>query len=310
MSEERMRFGHSTRINFELPDLELDEDERDIMLLDKDLILKHELTSTKKENLRLRVAPNVTITIIEEFAGESEYADFFTEITLCENSKVNYLIKQELSKNSTLFQTCIFDLKKNSRLELLNVVCGCKQLKHKTIVHLAGEGAECQNNCVYFASGEQKFIIETSNIHHKRNTTSNMLTKGILDDKAKVVNTGVIKIRPDAWQSNGYQKGDYLLLSKTAEVNPIPELQIQNHDVKCSHGVSVSKIDEEKLFYFTSRGIPTEMAKTMFVQGFIFPALKFLSEKSKEEIIENLSKVQQSSENFHNRSEAEVIESL
>ncbi len=309
MTEEKMKFGHSVRINFEFPQIEIKEIKPVIIKVEKDLILKHLLEGEKKESIQLIIPPHANVTIIEEFNGESKYADFNVKIVIGENALVNFQSKQDLSEKSTLNQNYAFYLDQSAKLNLLNVLVGCCQLKHKTIVHLEGEGAECQNNCVYFARNEQKFIIETSNIHNAKQTTSNMLTKGVLDDKSKTINTGVVRIEPNAWGSNGYQRGDHLLLSKAAEVNPIPELQIQNHDVKCSHGVSITKIDDEKLFYFTSRGIPKETATAMFVQGFISPTLKFLPDNTKEEILNDLFK-RSSQETFINRSEAEVNESL
>ncbi len=309
MIQENLKYGHSIRLQFDIPKIELKEKET-VLQVNKDLILNHELTGAKKENIRLIIAPHSNVTITEEFSGESEYADYTMKVTIGENAKVTFQSKQSLSENSTLNQKYFFNIDQGARLDLLNVLCGCKQLKHKTLVSLDGEGAECQNNCIYFSKNEQKFIIETSNVHNAKQTISNMLTKGALDGKSKVVNTGVVRIEPHSWGSNGYQKGDHLLLSKTAEVNPIPQLEIENHDVKCSHGVSITKIDDEKLFYFTSRGIPKKTAKSMFLQGFFSKAMKTFSEHSKEKIITCLFERNNPAKNFYNRSEAEVNKSF
>lgn len=288
MIQEKLKYGHSVRIQFDVPQVEIKETAPVLIKVEKDLILKHSLEGEKKEIIQLIIPPHANVTIIEEFNGESKYADFNVKVIIGENALVNFQSKQDLSEKSTLNQNYSFYLDQSAKLNLLNVLVGSGQLKHKTVVYLEGEGAECQNNCVYFTKNEQKYIIETSNIHNARHTVSNMLTKGVLDNKSKVINTGVVRIATNAWGSNGYQKGDHLLLSKTAEVNPIPELQIQNHDVKCSHGVSITKIDDEKLFYFTSRGISKDEATKMFVKGFISPTLKILNQQKQEEILEQI----------------------
>jgi len=288
MIQEKLKYGHSVRLQFDIPKVDLKEEEITIEV-DKDLVLSHNLNSSERKKINLNIKPNMNITIVEEFKGETQLSDFSTKILIGENAKVNYQSRQELSNNSTLIQNNLFNLETNAKLKLLNVILGCKQLKHKTTVSLDGEGAECNNNVAYLSKEEQKFIIETSNIHNAKHTSSNMLTKGVLDGKSKVVNTGVVRIEPHAWGSNGYQTGNHLLLSKTAEINPIPELEIGNHDVKCSHGVTVSRINDEKMFYFRSRGIPKEQAKIMFVKGFLSSAMNSLEQKKQEEILDQVN---------------------
>lgn len=284
MIKEKLKYGHSVRIDFE-QFAKVEETNKEIINVEKDLVLNY--YNPKSKFINLIIKPNVNVNITQKFEGEANCA-FEVKVVVGENSKVNFFVNQNLSSTSSLIHNNYFSVKKNAKLNLLNLIFGSKQLKHKTIVSLDEEGAECNNNVAYISKENQKFVIETSNIHNSPRTNSYMLTKGVLDDNSKVVNTGVVRIESHAFNSNGYQKGNHLLLSNTAEVNPIPELEINNHDVKCSHGVTISKISNEKMFYFTSRGIPKITAKKMFIQGFISPALKQLSPKEKEKILEKL----------------------
>ena len=101
-----------------------------------------------------------------------------------------------------------------------------------------------------------------------------MLTKGIVKDKSKSVYNGLVNVNENAVNTDGYQKEDILILSENAEADSIPELEINNNDVRCTHGATISQIDKEKLFYLTSRGIKKPEAESLLVNGFIEPVVK------------------------------------
>jgi len=89
-----------------------------------------------------------------------------------------------------------------------------------------------------------------------------------LTDKAKCVYRGLVKIYDNAYGSNGYQKEDTLLLSNDAVADSIPNLEIDNNDVRCTHGATIGRIDKEKMFYMRSRGLNEEQATKEYVKGF------------------------------------------
>ena len=84
----------------------------------------------------------------------------------------------------------------------------------------------------------------------------------------------LIKIESNAFESNGYQKEDTLLLSPDAEADSIPNLEIDNNEVRCTHGAAIGPVDEEKLFYLRSRGLGEELAKKKIVEGFFEPMIQ------------------------------------
>ena len=98
--------------------------------------------------------------------------------------------------------------------------------------------------------------------------------RGVLDGKAKNIYRGVIHIQRSAPGSDGYQKQDTLLLNPSAEADSIPQLQIDNNDVKCGHGATVGQVDKEKLFYLMSRGLSEQAARKIVVLGY-FESLVF-----------------------------------
>ena len=90
----------------------------------------------------------------------------------------------------------------------------------------------------------------------------------------KCLYRGLVKINRNAFGSNGYQKEDTLLLSEEAAADSIPNLEIDNNDVKCTHGASIGRIDREKLFYMKSRGLNEEQATREYVKGFFEPLIQ------------------------------------
>jgi Fe-S cluster assembly protein SufD len=133
---------------------------------------------------------------------------------------------------------------------------------------LAGEGAESFMYGLYFSRGEQRFEHWTLQDHAAPHCTSDLLYKGALADTSQALYYGTIRIRPGAYRSDAYQANRNLALSSKARALPNPQLEIENNDVRCTHGATVGQIDPEHLFYLRSRGIPLEEARRLVVFGF------------------------------------------
>ena len=105
-------------------------------------------------------------------------------------------------------------------------------------------------------------------IHAKPHCNSRELYKGILDDQSSGVFTGRIVVRPDAQKTNAKQTNKNLLLSQSALVNSTPQLEIFADDVKCTHGATIGRLDEDALFYLRTRGIGEEAARALLTYAF------------------------------------------
>jgi Fe-S cluster assembly protein SufD len=126
----------------------------------------------------------------------------------------------------------------------------------------------------YFTNGLQHLDHDTQQNHLAPNTTSDLLFKGALKGKSRSVWQGMIYVAPGAQKTDGYQANRNLVLSKEARADSIPGLEILADDVRCSHGATVGKIEEEPLFYIRSRGIPPEEAERLIVEGFFDPIMQ------------------------------------
>jgi Fe-S cluster assembly protein SufD len=205
---------------------------------------------------------------IAEHDDEAGYRSGSAEIFVGEGAQVGYVAVQKWGRNVWHFADQRAELQKDSNLRLFNVTLGGKFSKTRVEASLAGEGSNAELKSIYFASGNQFFDFHTLQDHRVGNTRSDLLFKGALQDVARTVYAGLIKIEKHAARSDAYQANRNLVLSDKAKATSIPMLEIDNNDVRCTHGATVGPVDPEHLFYLRSRGIPETTAKRMLIQGF------------------------------------------
>ena len=122
---------------------------------------------------------------------------------------------------------------------------------------------------VAVAKQQQEFDARTLQDHISPHTASDLLYKNALDDRARTIFGGLIRVEPHAHFADAYQKVRNLMLSDDAEANSMPGLEILADNVRCTHGATSGQIEEDQLFYLRSRGIPTKVAQRLLVTGFL-----------------------------------------
>ncbi|MDG3005268.1 Fe-S cluster assembly protein SufD [Paludisphaera mucosa] len=145
---------------------------------------------------------------------------------------------------------------------------GSRLSKVNQEVVLAGEGASAQVNGVMFTTGRQHLAYFTRQDHQAPHTTSDLLYKGGLKGHSRIVWKGMIRVEKDAQRTDAYQKNDNLILSDSARADSIPGLEIEANDVRCTHGATAGRVDEEMIFLCQARGIPRDTAVRLIVEGF------------------------------------------
>jgi Fe-S cluster assembly protein SufD len=145
---------------------------------------------------------------------------------------------------------------------------GSRLAKVNQEVALTGPGARAQVNGVMFTTGRQHLAYFTRQDHAAPHATSDLLYKGGLKDKSRVVWKGMIRVEKDAQRTDAYQKNDNLVLSESARADSIPGLEIEANDVRCTHGATAGRVDEDMIFYARSRGVSRETAVRLIVEGF------------------------------------------
>lgn len=160
-------------------------------------------------------------------------------------------------------------------------------------IDIAQAGAGVNLRGVYLCTGDDRLDI-TVNMHHLvGGSSSDQLFKGIVGGKAKVRFNGRIVVARDAQKTEAYQTNRNLQLSDEATVETLPQLEIYADDVKCSHGATVGRLDEDEQFYMRSRGISLEEARRLQMLSFISPMMEDLPDDAVEQIIARLEAMEQ-----------------
>jgi Fe-S cluster assembly protein SufD len=165
---------------------------------------------------------------------------------------------------------------RDSTTLLGTVALGGDYARVRTDARVVGQGATTRQIALYYADGHQMHDFRTLQDHIAPKTNSDLLFKGAVQDHAKSVYTGLIRIREEAKGSVAYQTNRNLTLSEGAWAESVPNLDIKTNDVKCSHASTVGPVDEEQRFYLESRGIPPQVAERLVVLGFFDDVLAAL----------------------------------
>ncbi|MDJ0626309.1 MAG: Fe-S cluster assembly protein SufD [Candidatus Caenarcaniphilales bacterium] len=208
------------------------------------------------------------------------FSNIVNELTLEENSKLEITYLQKENGNSTQFAFTDARLHESSELDLSCFAYGSHLSRHKISVNLNGRGANCKLNGLYKLSSNHASHNQIVLNHNVANCTSSQFFKGVLDENAKAEFSGTINVAKNAIGTNAEQLNKNLLLSPTAKVDTRPQLQIEADDVKCSHGATTGQLEEEQIFYLTSRGLPKEKSIEVLTKAFSDEVLDRSSFKS------------------------------
>ncbi len=237
---------------------------------------------------------NSQVSIIEHYAALNEdvyFTNSVTEIYTDENAVVDYMKLQEESKKAFHVSRIEVSQERNSNFTSHSISMGSEISRNDINAKFNNDGGESTLNGLYILAGDQLFDTHTLIDHAKPNCNSHEHYKGILTDKSRGVFNGKVIVRPDAQKTNAFQENNNIILSDGALVNTKPQLEIFADDVKCSHGATIGRLDEDALFYLKSRGIGEEKSKIILLHAFASDIVKTIKveavKKYLEAILEN-----------------------
>jgi Fe-S cluster assembly protein SufD len=218
------------------------------------------------------VGDNAKVTFVDRFRSESHerasLCSSVVEVTAGRGATVNYISLQEWGRNVHHFQTQRFTGHRDSTVRSLAVQLGSKFARAQVESVLTGEGSFSEMLGLYFADSDQHFAQRTLQSHAVPNTTSDLLYKGALKEVSRSEYSGLIKVAKGAQGTDAYQANRNIVLSEQAVARSIPQLEIEANEVRCTHGATVSPVEEEHIFYLMSRGIDRVTAQKLVVFGF------------------------------------------
>ncbi|HYN84096.1 MAG TPA: Fe-S cluster assembly protein SufD [Pyrinomonadaceae bacterium] len=211
-------------------------------------------------------------TILESYASLNEAAAYFTnsvvESFVGEGARVVHYKVQREGERAFHVASTRAALARSASYDLTTVTLGARLSRHGVEVRLAAEGAECWVDGLYLVGDGQHADTHSLIDHQSPRCTSHQNYKGILDGRSRAVFNGSVFVRRDAQQTDAFQSNKNLLLSPEARVDTKPQLEIFADDVKCAHGATVGQLEEEELFYLTSRGLHPDLARNLLTYGF------------------------------------------
>ena len=215
--------------------------------------------------------PATRVTVIESYAGLADgcyFSNALTEIVVMEGAEVDHYKLQEESLQAFHVATLEVRQERASKFASHSISFGGRLVRNDINVLQNAEGARSTLNGLFMVNGRQHVDFHTCIDHAKPNGASEETYKGILDGHARGVFNGRVKVHPDAQKTDAHQSNKNLLLSRNAEIDTKPELEIYADDVKCSHGATVGQLDEQSLYYLRSRGIGEREARGLLTYGF------------------------------------------
>jgi len=236
-----------------------------------DVVVPNGAQNSSASRVVIEMAAESSATVVETRIGSGDKfggSNVCTEISLGAEAKLTHTILQDLP--STQIHLGRVDVTQAARsvlrARLFNLGSEYGRVAYQ--VYLAGEGASADLSGLYFGTGQQVLDQQLTVIHGAKDCTSRQSYRGVLDDSSSGIWNGGVDVRPGADGTDSEQSNDNLLLSRHAEVNTMPRLEILADEVSCQHGATVGQLDEEALYYLRSRGIPKDEASRLLISGF------------------------------------------
>ena len=209
--------------------------------------------------------------------------DETVKIDLGEDAVVDFFVMQNEHNGAEHNSTYEIHLAAGATLNMVFVQLHGGVISNRIDVHLDGEHSECNLGGLYLTDAKQLMNNHIELVHHVPSCHSNQLFKGILQDEGTAKFYGLIKVEYDAQKTEAFQANHNLVLSEKARAFSKPQLEIYADDVKCSHGSTVGRLNEDELFYMQTRGISAEEAKVLQQLAFAYEVLKAISDEDLRE---------------------------
>jgi Fe-S cluster assembly protein SufD len=190
------------------------------------------------------------------------------ELEVADGASLAYANLQELDHSATQVAVQASRVGTDGELRSFSAVAGGGYARLRTDATVAGSGARSTLLAAYLGTGDQVLDFRTRQVHAAPRTHSELLFKGAVADTARSVYSGLIRIRRGARGSDALQTNHNLVLSEGARADSVPNLDIEENDVRCSHASTVGPIDEDQRYYLESRGIEPTVAERLVVAGF------------------------------------------
>jgi Fe-S cluster assembly protein SufD len=220
----------------------------------------------------VRLGTNAQASVVEIFAGPAGLTRSLvvpvTELEAGEGASLSYVSLQILNEAAWSLARLAAMGGQDASLRTFTVGLGGDYDRVRADVSVVGKGAHSEILSAYLGNGTQVHDIRTLQDHVAPRTTSELLCQGAVAGSSRSVYSGLIRVHRGAVRTDARQTNHNLVLDEGAHADSVPNLDILENDVKCSHASTVGPIDEDQRYYIESRGIAPDVAEGLIVQGF------------------------------------------
>ena len=246
-----------------------------------EIVIRHTQTGSRVGYawpIVIRVGPNQRAAIILEHLSKNSEGPALgihgLDLRLEAQAEVQITTLYGDAEHAHEFTYHAAELDRDAHLQWNTGWFGGRLAMGRKTVRLTGRGAELFDTQVLFGHRRQHFDLQSFTHHLKPDTISRVNVRGALKNRARSIFYGLVRIEHGAKRSDARLQDHVLLLNPGAHSDSIPALEIEENEVRCSHSASVGRIDEEKIFYAMSRGLPETEARRLIVEGFLHPAVQ------------------------------------
>lgn len=211
----------------------------------------------------------LTLAMTQSGRGQGHWVNGYVDLALEEKASLSLVSSSKEEQTVGHFEAIRATLKRQSRFKSWSATSGSLLSRQDYTIQLAGTECEASLYGVWGLSGRKEHHVNVLMDHQEPHTSSLQTFKGVVNGQARSSFEGKIYVHQKAQKTQAYQMNRNLILSKQASAYCKPNLEIFADDVKASHGATIGQLDEEQLFYLTTRGLSKEVARTLLLQGFM-----------------------------------------
>lgn len=224
------------------------------------------------------VEPDADVTLIDQWLGPTHDGQAMSsnvqEVSVAQGGRLRYVALQEWGRHVWNFSVNRAQVSRDATVNSVVVAFGGRLHKANVESALQGPGSSSEMLGLLCGNERQMFDHHTLQDHQAPHTSSDLLYKGALTDRARSVYSGLIHARPAAQKTDAIQTNRNLLLSDNARADSIPNLEIEANDLRCTHAATIAPIDDDQMFYLQARGVSKPDARRLIVEGFFEPVLE------------------------------------
>ncbi|CAN5791843.1 Fe-S cluster assembly protein SufD [soil metagenome] len=240
------------------------------------------------ENARVTFVDYCVSETLSEDIDDESISNNVVELHAAAGAEIRYIQIQNWGRHIWNFNTQRGNVAQDGAIRSLNVSLGAGWSKNSIATTMSEAGAQAEMLGLFFTDGDQFLDNHTHQDHDAPYAMSDLLFKGAVKDRSRAVYSGLIRVAEKAFGTDAYQANRNLSLSPNARVDTMPNLEIGANDVRCTHGATVSRIEDEYLFYLMSRGINRTEAEKLMIDGFFAEVIDRVPIPQVQEIVQDV----------------------